>query len=407
MKYVTVRCLILLALLVAVVVPAFAQKTEKEYLDAAVAQSKLKDYKAANETLTACIAAYPKAVDCLYRRAIVREIAIGYGLALEDYDMLKTMLPTNTTVRKARGGVLISLKRYDEAITDLSFAILLKPDAEAYYERSRAHMGKNDEAKQFADLTESIKLKPTKMAYLYRGGLYEKRKDQAAALADYSGLIAIEPNYGNGYYLRGKIYFEQGKTDLAEADFAKAIALDPSMKASVSSTKTLAALDKMQAEYDARPKTPLEAANDAAYKHVKNKEWDLAIAAYTKAIELAPTDHWGYINRGRAYEGKGDYVKALADINKGMSMLKPASAAGFRIDRAGIYLKQRKFDAAMAEVKAIMADEKEPNAYSLIMRGKIYAGQGNKTAARSDFEQAIKLNKYATEATTELAKLGN
>ncbi len=407
MKYVSVRFLILLALVASAAVPAFAQKTEKVYLDAAIAQSKLKDYKSAHVTLTECVTALPKSTECLYRRALVRELAIGYGLALEDYTTLKAMLPGNTQVLNARGGVLISLKRYDEAIVELTISLALKPDAQGFYDRSRAYMEKKDEVNQLSDLTKSINLKPTKMAYIYRGSIYEKRKDQAGALADYNALIAVAPDYGNGYYLRGKIYFDQGKTDLAEADFAKAIALDPTMKSSVDSTKSLAAIGKMLDQYKNRPKTPLEALNETAYDHVMKKEWDFAIAAYTKSIAMAPADHWGYINRGRAYSGKGDYVKALADINKGMSMLKPASAAGFRVDRAMIYLKQRKFDLAMTEIKAIMADETAPNAYSLILRGKIYAGQGNKTAARADFEQAIKLNKYATEAKDELAKLGN
>jgi len=406
MNYVSVRLLISLVLIVLATVPAFAQKTEKQYLDAAIAQARAKDHKAAHVTLTECVTAFPRSTECLYRRALVRELAIGYGLALDDYNTLKVMLPANPTVLAARGGVLIALKRYDEAIADLTQSITLKPDAATYYDRSRAYMEKKDEEKQLADLTASIRLKPTKMAYVYRGSIYDKRKDQVNALADYNGLIAVAPEYGNGYYLRGRIYFDQGKTDLAEADFAKAIALDPSMKSSVSSLKTLASTSKLLAEMKSRPKTPLEEINSAGYDHTTKKEWDLAIAAFTKAIALAPTDHWGYINRGRAYSGKGDYVKALADINKGMSMLKPASAASFRIDRAMIYLKQRKFDLAMTETRAIMADEKEPSAYTLILRGKIYAGQGNTTAARADFEQAIKLNKYATEASVELAKLG-
>ena len=108
MNYVSVRFLILLALVASAAVPAFAQKTEKEYIDASIIQSKLKDYKASNIILTECFTALPKSVECLYRRALVRELAIGYGLALEDYTTLKAMLPGNTQVLNARGGVLIS-----------------------------------------------------------------------------------------------------------------------------------------------------------------------------------------------------------------------------------------------------------------------------------------------------------
>jgi|CXWL01.1.fsa_nt_gi tetratricopeptide (TPR) repeat protein len=406
MKY-AVRLVMFLAFVVLTAIPVFSQKTEAQYIDVGIAQSKAKDYQGAHATYTECINAFPKSAQCLYRRGLVREIAVGYGLALEDYNALNALLPMNPLALGKRGSVYISLKRYDEAIADLTLAITLKPDAEKYYDRSRAYMAKGNEEKQFADLSESIKLEPTQMAYIFRAGIFEKRNDQTSALADYTALIGIEPTYGSGYYRRGKIYFAQGKTDLAEADFAKAISLDPSIKVQVSSLKTLAATDKLLAASKNRPKNPLETIKYAAYAHVEKKEWDLAIAEYTKAIEMAPSDHWLYINRGRAYEGKGDYVKALAEINKGMSMVKPAEAASFRYDRAGIYLKQRNHELALTELKAIMADEKEPNAYTLLLRGKVYAAMGLKTSARSDYEEAIKINRYLTEAKNELAKLDN
>src|SRR5262245_53526331 len=43
---------------------------------------------------------------------------------------------------------------------------------------------------------------------------------------------------------------------------------------------------------------------------------DLAIADYTKVIELDPTRAAAYNSRGLAYASKGDYARALADVTK-------------------------------------------------------------------------------------------
>jgi tetratricopeptide (TPR) repeat protein len=46
------------------------------------------------------------------------------------------------------------------------------------------------------------------------------------------------------------------------------------------------------------------------------KEYDKAIADYTKAIESNPRSDEAYYNRGNAWYDKGDYTKAIADYTK-------------------------------------------------------------------------------------------
>ena len=48
----------------------------------------------------------------------------------------------------------------------------------------------------------------------------------------------------------------------------------------------------------------------------KQKQWDEAIAKYTKTIELDPKLAVPYGNRAYAYYNKGDYDKAIADCTK-------------------------------------------------------------------------------------------
>ena len=48
----------------------------------------------------------------------------------------------------------------------------------------------------------------------------------------------------------------------------------------------------------------------------QNKEYDLAIAAFSRAIESDPTNHVLYSNRSGAHAAKGEYKEALLDANK-------------------------------------------------------------------------------------------
>ena len=54
---------------------------------------------------------------------------------------------------------------------------------------------------------------------------------------------------------------------------------------------------------------------DQGNKHLQAKEFEQAVACYTKAIELDPNDHVFYSNRSAAYLSLKNAEKALEDAN--------------------------------------------------------------------------------------------
>eukprot|EP00485_Elphidium_margaritaceum_P011893 CAMPEP_0202703630 /NCGR_PEP_ID=MMETSP1385-20130828/16447_1 /ASSEMBLY_ACC=CAM_ASM_000861 /TAXON_ID=933848 /ORGANISM="Elphidium margaritaceum" /LENGTH=580 /DNA_ID=CAMNT_0049361511 /DNA_START=39 /DNA_END=1781 /DNA_ORIENTATION=- len=70
------------------------------------------------------------------------------------------------------------------------------------------------------------------------------------------------------------------------------------------------------------------AAKKEGNAHFSKKEWDEAIAAYTKAIGLYDKDHSFYSNRSACYAAKEKFEEALADGNKCVE-LKPDFAKGY------------------------------------------------------------------------------
>jgi tetratricopeptide (TPR) repeat protein len=54
--------------------------------------------------------------------------------------------------------------------------------------------------------------------------------------------------------------------------------------------------------------------------YASKKEYDRAIADYTRAIELDPKNLSAYNDRGVAYTSKGDYERAIADVTRAVEL---------------------------------------------------------------------------------------
>lgn len=88
-------------------------------------------------------------------------------------------------------------------------------------------------------------------------------------------------------------------------------------------------------------------------KHLQAGEYDLAIEAYSKAIELNPNDHVYFSNRSAAYLSKGDASNALKDADSCIS-INPSFAKGY--SRKGAALHALKdFDESISAYEAGLA----------------------------------------------------
>src|SRR5512134_2785674 len=60
-----------------------------------------------------------------------------------------------------------------------------------------------------------------------RAELFTKAKDLDLALQILDATVAMAPEEAEGWYLRAKVYYAQGKYDLALADLMRAVERDP------------------------------------------------------------------------------------------------------------------------------------------------------------------------------------
>lgn len=92
-------------------------------------------------------------------------------------------------------------------------------------------------------------------------------------------------------------------------------------------------------------------------EYYREKQYDSAIAAFTKSIELNPNDFGAYNNRGIAYHIKRDFDKAIADYTKAIE-LNPAHFSGYN-NRGAAYEDMKKYDLAVADYRK--ATEVDPS----------------------------------------------
>ena len=131
-------------------------------------------------------------------------------------------------------------------------------------------------------------------------------------------------------------------------------------------------------------------------------EHDRAIEDYDKAIALNPKNANAYYNRGNAYYNMSEYDRAIKDYDNAIALdPKYADAYG---NRGTSYRNKGEYDSAIADYdKSIALNPNDAIDYN--NRGFAYEKLGNKQMAETDYQKALSLlpgDKYATAALQRL-----
>ena len=158
-------------------------------------------------------------------------------------------------------------------------------------------------------------IEPDVQGYLQSGISAQMENKLDDAITYYSEVISLQPDssiLAKAYTARGSIYADKREYDLAIADWTKAIELAPE-DAEVYYNRGTAYGDK--------------------------GELDKAIQDYNKAIDLDPEDDIAYNNRGVAYHNIGDFAAAIEDYSKSIE-LDPHSNTYCNRGEAWLHLKE-------------------------------------------------------------------
>ncbi len=165
-----------------------------------------------------------------------------------DYFTKALELDPNLSAAYEKRGVLYYFQEnYPETIQDFQKVAYLKPfNSEAYVMLGLAFMKQGSLGEAIANLSRAIELDAHGAgAYSYRSEAFRLNGMLEEAIQDSTRAIKLGgsgPTIGRDYTTRSKAYRELGHNELADADFKKALKLDPDyyMYSMLTSTELLA-----------------------------------------------------------------------------------------------------------------------------------------------------------------------
>lgn len=251
--------------------------------------------------------------------------------ALADYAYALVLEPTNWMVHSNRGTLHYTMGDMDEALTDFDKAIELgaqtKPPADefhlAYCNRANTYieLGRLENAQN--DIEHAMAL-ASEFAGVYEleARLWIQKGNPQRAITAFTNALNLDPK--NSHYFGGRGWQKHllGHNPEAIEDYNQALGLDP-LSAETYNNRGIAKrilgdlegalADFALAEQYHHPH-PSWIYNNRGLVLVDKREFELAISAYSHAIELEPQYANAYINRANVYVWQDKIADAVADL---------------------------------------------------------------------------------------------
>jgi tetratricopeptide (TPR) repeat protein len=232
--------------------------------------------------------------DLLYQRGLAYSCLGNYDAALADFSHEIEMNDKHYLAYDARGVLYEKMGLNDQAIADFDKALRINLEqSSAYNNRGYVYSKKGEYDQAIADFASAIKYDPTNvLAHNNIGNAYLSIGDPSQAVFYLTRALEIEKGWSS-YFLRGIAYFYLGDYDKAALDFNNAIQLNP--------------------EYAG-------AYHNLGNVYFSQSRYEEAIVYYTEAITREPNFVTAYLYRGYAYKQLGESAKAVADLEKFLTL---------------------------------------------------------------------------------------
>lgn len=223
-----------------------------------------------------------------------------------------------------------------------------------------------------------------------------KQQSAETAIEACTEVIRRNPTEASAYHKRAIAHHEQKDYDRAIADYSKLIEIGP-----------------RDPYYRHNSLDDGDGSQDAEYYSARGNaywskgDYDQTIADYSKAIEIEQAAHkqaGHYEERGYVYYAKGDNDRAIVDYNKAIE-LAPNQASAYH-HRGYAYHLKKEYDRAIADYsKAIELDADYGFAYT--GRATAYKEKDNNERAIADYAKAVEIHTNAIESDSENAAAYN
>jgi tetratricopeptide (TPR) repeat protein len=197
-----------------------------------------------------------------------------------------------------------------------------------FAERGRANdsLKNNDEA--LADLTQAIILdKKNIFAYFYRAQYFQERDRHLLAVRDYTAVIQLRPKHASAYAARGQSNWYRKDFDEALKDFDQAILLRPDFAFAYANRAGLKKdmHDLQGAESDFEKAVEHGSFDETVFNNRCNffrelKKYEEAMRDCNRSLEINPQNHYALDSRGDLWMATGNIDAAIIDYEKALQI---------------------------------------------------------------------------------------
>jgi tetratricopeptide (TPR) repeat protein len=208
--------------------------------------------------------------------------------------------------------------------------------------------------------------------YLIRGNVYLDEAVYDRALADFDTAIKVDPAFYGAFNSRGLVFWRQKQIDRAIPEFDAAIRLNPHdpivFTNRADAYRDEGHYDRALQDYDAALAINPNWVN-ALFGRALTLQWkansdfdaflneghfeQLAIADYSRVLQIVPRHAGALSNRGLLYNTLRKYDLAIADFTQAIA-INPANPVFLR-NRALSYRMIRRYDLAIADYRSALA----------------------------------------------------
>jgi tetratricopeptide (TPR) repeat protein len=373
---------------------AFCQQESKNrsavyYYEKGEEALKVKSYKTALAHFNECLRVNPYYMDAYYSRALARESMGDKQGALTDYNIYLDAKPDDKEALFSRAVGRYNYGQWAVAKEDFQ-KLLTMPGGETNTVYFQSDQSGGGVTKAF---TAQDNLTPTFLNYL---GLIEtKLTNYALAEEHFDSAIKLSPNNADFYLNRGLTKLLNGDSASAKIDFQKTLTLNPESSLAKHNLAILTSssnnsIEKEKLLTDAIESNPLPYSYaERGSLRMKTGNLSGALADYSEAIRLDPTEVDYWLNRGIVKEQSNDVKGAITDYKKVLE-LKPDYERGW-LNHGNASLKLNRLPDAIEDYTVAITYYPE---YGLAFynRALTYHRMGKKELACKDLTSAARFD---------------
>lgn len=363
--------------------PAQKVITYDQLLSAADELIQKRDAQNAVKVLTAAIKAKPTASAAYIKRAAILAESKLYKQAVADMNSAIAVDSENPKLRNTRGYFLLLLKQYSAAEADFNKAIDLDQNyPQVYNNRGLVFIGQDQYIKAMNDFQTAIKLNPDYIDALNNLGfvyLQMEDPDLPKAVDTFSKVLELDEKYLNALSNRGRAYLKLKQFEPAIADFSKAIEIQPGNDQYY--------LHRSEAYQEAGQE-------ELSRKDVGHVVWSQNLSEINRRIANNPKNIHLWLARGVHLLEESDIERAETSFNNALAL--DGSNVTAVTERVKLHFSQKQFEEAVTLCTKTLEANESTTVRSL--RGDALLQVGKLDEAIADFDACRRFDTRVVEA---------